>query len=169
MGLLSRFSAYPSDLIGLLSFAIAAIACLVAARRSAVRDARAWYFLALMNCLFVIEIYFGSRYRITELTKTVLAKEQLYGKLHGWFQEIIIVAVLVVILVAVILFVWRIAGTGARVAAILTIAVTVLFATETISLHSIDAIFYRPFGAILLLGWVWAGAALGIVVASCWR
>src|SRR6476620_5824984 len=117
MGLLSRFSAYPSDLIGLLSFAIAAIACLVAARRAAVRDARAWYFLALMNCLFVIEIYFGSRYRITELTKTVLAKEQLYGKLHGWFQEITIVAV-VVILVAVILFVWRIAGTAARVAAI---------------------------------------------------
>ena len=168
MGLLSRFSAYPSDLIGLLSFAIAAIACFVAARRSAVRDARAWYFLALMNSLFVIEIYFGSRYRITELTKTILAKEQLYGKLHGWFQEITIVAV-VVILVAVILFVWRIAGTAARVAAILTLAVMVLFAVETISLHSIDAIFYRPIGAVLLLGWVWAGAALGIVVASCWR
>jgi len=169
MGLLSRFSAYPSDLIGLLSFATAAIACVVAARRPAVRDPRTWHFLALMNCLFVIEIYFGSRYRITQLAKIVLAKEQLYGKLHGSFQEIIIVAVIVVILLAVILFVWRIAGTGARVAAILTIAVMVLFAVETISLHSIDAIFYRPIGAVLLLGWVWAGAGLGVVVASCWR
>src|SRR4029079_18888082 len=102
MGLLSRFSAYPSDLVGLLSFAIAAIACFVAARRPAVRDARTWYFLALMNCLFVIEIYFGSRYRITELTKMVLAREQLYGKLHGWFQETIIFAVIVVIFLAVI-------------------------------------------------------------------
>ena len=169
MGLLSRFIAYPSDLIGLLSFATAAIACAVAARRSAVRDPRTWYFLALMNCLFVMEIYFGSRYRITELAKTALAKEHLYGTLHGWFQEIVIIAIVVVILLAVILFVWRITGTGARVAAILTIAVMVLFATETISLHSIDAIFYRPIGGVLLLGWVWAGAALGIVVSSCWR
>jgi hypothetical protein len=169
MGLLSRFSAYPSDLIGLLSFSTAAIACAVATRRSAVRDPRTWYFLALMNCLFVIEIYFGSRYRITELGKTVLAKEQLYGKLHGWFQEIFIVAVIIVILSAVILFVWRILGTGARVAAILTMAVLVLFAVETISLHSIDAILYRPVGGVLLLGWVWAGSAVGIVVASCSR
>jgi len=168
MGLLSRFSAYPSDLIGLLSFATAAIACAVAARRSAVRDPHTWYFLALMNCLFVMEIYFGSRYLITVLTKTVLAKEQLYGKLHGRFQEIIIVAVVVIVL-GLSLFVWRIVGTGARVAAILTIAVMVLFAVETISLHSIDAIFYRPIGGVLLLGWVWAGAALGIVVSSCWR
>ena len=167
MGILSVSST--TVLIGVVSFATAAIACLIAARRSELREARTWFILAIINCGFAIEIYFQSRHRITELVKTVLADEHLYVQLHGWFQEIIIVAGIGITLVAVILFIWRITGTAARVAAILTVAVIVLFAIETISLHSIDATFYRPFGPVMLIGWMWAGAALGIVVASCWR
>jgi hypothetical protein len=168
MSIFERFSTYPSDLVGLLAFSAATIACLIAARRSGLRDARTWNVLALINCLFVIEIYFGSRYRITELAITRLKTEDLYPQLHGWFQETIIIAIAAMAIIFITLFLfWRlVAGAAARVAASITIAVLALFVIETVSLHAIDAIFYRPIGPLLMLGWVWAIAAAGICLAA---
>jgi hypothetical protein len=58
------------------------------------------------------------------------------------------------------------AGGAARLAASITIAVSALFAIEMVSLHAVDAVFYRPIGPVLMLGWVWVIAAAGICAAA---
>jgi hypothetical protein len=158
-------------LIGLLSFAAATIACLIATRRSGLHDARTWKVLALMNGLFFIEIYIGLRYRITELAIKLLKLESLYAQLHGSIQEIIIISIAIIALFFVMLFLfWRpVAGGAARIAASITIAVLALFVIETVSLHALDAVFYRPIGPVLMLGWVWAIAAAGICLVATRR
>ena len=167
MGILERFSTYPSDLVGLLSFTLATVACAIAARRSERHESLTWNLLGFVNFLFVVEIYFGSRYRITEFTKTLLTKENVYIQLHGWFQQATIIVVTTTLGVFAFVIVLRvIARNSTRAAATITIAVLALFAIETISLHSIDAIFYRPLGPILVLGWIWAGAGAGTTLAA---
>lgn len=169
--MLDRFITNPTELAGLLSFAAATIACLIATRRSGSRDARTWKVLALMNCLFLMEIYFGLRFRIIELATKLLKTKGLYAQLHGSIQGIIIISIATIALVFVTLFLfWRRgAGGAARVAASIAIAVLALFAIETVSLHAVDAIFYRPIGPVLMLGWVWAIAAAGICAAALQR
>ncbi len=163
-----RFITNPTELTGLLSFAAATIACLIATQLSGWRDARIWKVLALMNCLFLIEVYVGLRYRINELVITLLKTKGLYAQLHGSNQEIVILSIATIALVFVTLFLfWRqVAGGAARVAASITIAVLALFAIDTVSLHAFDAVFYRPIGPVLILGWVWVIAAAGICLAA---
>ena len=166
--MLDRYITNPTELTGLLSFAAATIACLIAMWRSGSRDARIWRVLALMNCLFLIEIYFGLRFRINELAVTLLKTKDLYAKLHGSTQEIMIISIAAIALVAVTLFLfWRQSAAGAtRLAASITIAVSALFAIEIVSLHAVNTVFYRPIGPVLMLGWVWAIAAAGICAAA---
>jgi hypothetical protein len=81
-------------------------------------------------------------------------------------QKIIILGTLLLTLIF-LLFFWRcIRGRASRFATSITIAVSALFAIETASLHALDAVLYRPIGPILLIGWIWAFAAIGILLAS---
>ena len=123
-----------------------------------------------------MEIYFGLRFRIIELATKLLKTKGLYAQLHGSIQEITVISIVTIALVFVTLFLfwrqvfWRqVAGGAARVAASITIAVLALFAIETVSLHAVDAVFYRPIGPVLMLGWVWAIAAAGICLAAAQR
>ncbi len=113
-----------------------------------------------------MEIYFGLRFSITEFVRTLLKTEDLYGELHGSIQGIIVISILALGFLSLFLLWRRVAGGAARVAASITIAVLFLFAIETVSLHSIDGIFYQPIGPVLMLGWVWAIAAAGICLAA---
>jgi hypothetical protein len=164
--MLDGFITNPTELTGLLSFAAATIACLIAARRSGSRDARTWKVLALMNCLFLMEIYFGLRYPITQLARTLLETDGLYAQLHGSIQEIIVISIIALGCLSLFLLWRQVAGGAARIAASITVAVLFLFAIETVSLHSVDAVFYRPIGPVLMLGWVWGIAAAGICLAA---
>jgi hypothetical protein len=166
--MLNLFNTNPTDLTGLLSFAAATIACLIATWRSGSRDARTWKVLAIMNCLFLIEIFFGSRYRITGLAITLLKAEGIYVQMHGWIQEIIIILIATIGLIFLMLCLfWRqVGGSAARVAASITIAVLTLFAIETVSLHALDVVFYQSIGPVLMIGWVWAIASVGIWMAA---
>ena len=163
-----HFSTNPTDLTGLLSFAAATIACLIATRRSQLPDTRTWKLLALINCLFLIEIHFGFRYRITAFAATLLRAEGLYAYMHGRIQEIIIISVAAIALIFVTLFLfWRqVAGSATRVAAAITIALLALFGIETVSLHALDVVFYRPIGPVLMIAWLWVVAAAGICLAA---
>jgi hypothetical protein len=162
--MLARFGINPTQLIGLLSFAAATIACVIAARRSTWRDARVWQVVAFTNGLFLIEIFFGFRHRIHDYLVALLMAEGEYDQRRG-AQEFIIIWLATIALICVTLFSFSrgLAGT-ARIAASLTIAMLALFAIETVSLHALDAVYYRPIGAVLLIGWLWAIVALGI----CW-
>jgi hypothetical protein len=163
--MLDSFSINLTQLTGLLSFAAATIACVIAARRSGSRDASTWRLLALINCLLLIETFSGLRYSIHNLFKAMLKAQGLYASLHGGVQEIIdiSIAMLALLFVTVLLF-WRVVGGAARVAVSLTIVLVALFAIETVSLHDLRAVIYQPVGPVLMIAWLWAIAAAGI----CW-
>jgi hypothetical protein len=167
--MLDQFSTNPTQIVGVLSFTAATITCMIAAHRSA-RDARIWKILALINCLIVVEICIGLRHRVNGFSESLLKVDGLYPKMHGEIQEIIIIVIGTVGLIIAALFLfWRSVARGAaRIAASITVAVLALFAIETISLHALDAIFYRHIGPVLMIGWLWASAATAIsLAASC--
>ena len=124
--------------------------------------------LALMNCLFLAEIYFGVRFRINELANGLLQTEDFYDELHGSIQEILIISIGIIALVLVmwILFIRQVVQGATRVAASLVIVVLALFSIETVSLHVVDAVFYRTIGSVMMIGWAWACAATGICLAA---
>jgi hypothetical protein len=161
------FTTNPTQLTGLLSFIAATIACLLAARRSILRDARTWYLLAFANFFFLIEICFGLRLRIHERAVEILKTRGIYNLLHGSYQKMLDLVIVTIATIFVILVLTRCQVGGAtRLALSLTVAVLALFAIETVSLHAIDAIFYRPIGPVLTVGWLWAITAAGICLAA---
>jgi len=163
--MLDRFGTNPTQVTGLLSFAASTIACVIATRRSACRDSRAWRVLGFINALFFFEIFIGSRHRIHDYVNAILMAEGEYGQRRGMQESIIIwLATIALICVALFLFSHRLGGAAVRIAAGLTAGLVTLFAIETVSLHALDAIYYRPIGSVLLIGWLWAVAAAGI----CW-
>jgi hypothetical protein len=162
--MLDRFGTNPTQLTGLLSFAAATMACLIAARRSLGRNARIWQLLAFINGLFLIEIFIGLRHRVHNYVDALLMAEGQYGHRREMQEPTIIgLATLALLCATLLLFSRRLTG-AVRTAASLTIALLALFAIETVSLHALDAIYYRPIGTVLLIGWLWAIAAAGI----CW-
>lgn len=163
--MLDRFGTNPTQLTGLLSFAAATIACVIATRRSARRDSRAWLVLVFTNGIFFIEILIGLRHRIHDHVAALLMAEGQYGERRGMQESIIIwLATIALICVTLFLFSRRLRGGAVRIAAGLTAALVTLFAIETVSLHALDAVYYRPIGPVLLIGWLWAIGAAGI----CW-
>jgi hypothetical protein len=168
--MLDRFGTNPTQLVGILTFAATTIACLAAMRRSGLRDARVWKLLAVMNCLFLFEIFVGSRHRIHDHVVALLMAEGEYGQRRGT-QEFIIICLATMALICLTLFLFshRFAGSAVRIAACLTIIVLALFAIEAVSLHALDAIYYQTIGPVLLIGWIWAVVATGILLAAAQR
>jgi hypothetical protein len=166
--MLNRYIANPTQLTGLVSFAASAITCLLASRWSGSRDARVWSVLALANILFFVEVFAGARHRLTLAVISALAADGYYWRLHGAAQAalIIIVAVVGASFAAWILSMLHGSGRTFRLAAALTVLVATLFAVEVVSLHQVDAIFYRPLGPVLAIGWAWAVAATVISLAA---
>ena len=176
MSILDRFVANSTQLTGLLAFAAAAIACWIASiacRHAGRRDARTWNVLALTNFLLFIEIYIGLRHRVTWIVVTLLKSDHLYTRWHGSIQEriIISIAAMALIFAAIILLRRQVSGCAARFATGIMIALVALFAIETVSLHAIDAVFYRRIGPIMTIGWIWAVASMAVCLTAVldWR
>jgi hypothetical protein len=160
-----RLGINPTQLTGLLSFAAAAASCLIAARRSAARNARVWQVLGFMNGMLFVEVLAGSRHRIHDYVNALLKAEVEYGQRREMQKPIIILlATTALICVMAFLLSRRPDGAAVRIAASLVIALLALFSIETVSLHALDAVYYRPMGPVLLIGWMWAFASIGI----CW-
>jgi len=168
--MLDRFGTNPTQLIGLLSFAAATIACLIAAWQSDLRDAPTWKLLALINCLFLIEILSGFRHRIHDLVDAFMEANGWYTQRRG-VQEFIDISLATIALIFMAFFLFRrhAAGRGARAAASITVGLLAVFAVEMVSLHAVDAVFYQPIGPVLLIGWLWAIGAAGICLAATLR
>jgi len=168
--MLERFNTNPTQLTGLLSFAVSTIACFIASRRSETGDVRAWRSLTLINGLFFFEILIGLRFYIHDRVNFILIAKGWYLQ-RSWIQESIDISLAAIALVFVVLFMFlrRPAGNEARIAAGLTIALVALFAVETVSLHAIDSVLYQPIGPVLLIGWIWAIGSFGICLSAAQR
>jgi hypothetical protein len=154
-------------LTGLLSFAAATIACLIAARRSGARDAPTWRLLALTNCLLLVETYIGFRYHIADFARAIAEANNLYARRKEILESSdILLATIALIFVTLFLLRRHNTSRGVRTAASITIVLVALFAIESVSLHALDAVFYRPIGPVVVIGWLWAIAAAGICLAA---
>ena len=146
------------------------MACLIASRHPIARERRVWTVLALINCLFLGEILIGFRHRIHNLADSILMAVGKYDD-RGPLQEILIFSIVAVscALAALALFRLRFYAVGTRLATGISLAVLALFVIEGISLHALDAVFYRAVGTVLLIGWIWVGACAITIIATFWR
>jgi hypothetical protein len=158
-----------TQFLGIIAFAAATIACLVAAFPPATRDRRIWVVLALINGVFLIEVFFGSRHRIHDMANSLLTAQGTYGD-RASIQKVLIMVVATSALIFSTFMVWsRAASASSKLAASTSIAVLALFAIETVSLHALDAVFYQPIGPVLLIGWIWLGACTVSVCTTFWH
>jgi hypothetical protein len=118
----------------------------------------------------MLEIFIGLRHRLHDLAVATLLAHSEYGG-RSYLQEIIISSFAVIAIgLAALIFLWHEDAVGsAKVVTGITIAVSLLFAIETVSLHAVDAVFYHPVGSVMIIGWIWAVSASGVVSAALFR
>ncbi|AMU96184.1 hypothetical protein AOA14_16390 [Sphingopyxis terrae subsp. terrae NBRC 15098] len=130
---------------GLVAFGGAAAACL------SLRGPSGRILAAVNGCL-AAECALGFRHGLHD---RVIA---LLGDYYPERQPLQIALVLIAAFTGLILLArrWRRARkTSASVPLIATGAALLLFAVETISLHALDRLLYRPAGPVLVIGWLW--------------
>ena len=168
--MLDHLATNPTQLVGILSFAAASIACFIAARRPLSKDASTWKALTVINSLFLFEILVGIRHRLHNFAVTMFFADGKYAQ-RVPIQEILILSLAVIaVILAAILFSWRRAAGGpAKIVMGITFLVMLLFAIETVSLHAVDAVFYRTIGSVMMIGWLWLFAGCGVILATSLR
>ncbi len=100
--MIDKFITNPTQLTGVLAFAVATTACAIASRRTQGRDMRLWTLLAAVNFLFFVEIFAGFRHRIHDFADGLLMARGLYDERHGP-QEMIVMSVGAIAVVFVLL------------------------------------------------------------------
>lgn len=157
---MSELHTNPTQLTGLIAFALAALACGVAARCGPC--AAPWWRIAGLQGLCLLEVLFGFRHRAHDLVDAALQAHGWYGS-RGPLQSMLMVAVLTLAAIA-LLALARLHRRDARLclAAAGTGAALTLFVVEAVSLHGVDAVMYLPMGPVLLIGWCWAACAAAV-------
>ena len=154
----------PSRLAGTVAFAATAVACGVVAW-TAPRRATLWWTLAAVQLALLAELLLGLRYRLHGSFNDLLQQRGWYASRGEWQVELLVTA-LVFVIALVAFACWRHRRDGAATAAIIGTALgAALFATETVSLHRIDAIMYAPAGPVVALAWMWI--AVSALVGVC--
>ena len=153
----------PTQLIGLLAFACAAIAC---ARTALARRERPWWWLCAACSVFVLEVAVGLRHRTHDLVDAVLQAEGSYAS-RGPVQ-IGLLTVALLLSAGTLLWLIRARATDANIksAGVGCAAALWLFLIEAISLHGVDAVMYAHIGPVMLIGWAWAATALLVMGAA---
>lgn len=152
-------------LAGTLAFAAAALACLRVAMAGG-RRATLWRALAAVHLVCLFEVVLGLRYDLHIAVNGVLQERGWYASRGRW-QAPLLVGALALMGTAAAWACWRHRADpkAARALAGTAVALSV-FATETLSLHRIDAVLYAPAGPLLVIGWLWLGAAALVIRAT---
>lgn len=137
---------------GLLVIALAAIFCFRA------RRPRPWRFLALLHALLFVEVIAGFRYRLHDLVNTGLMASGLYQQRSGTQIALLIGLALIALIVTIIVF--RQNRSMARIGLLSSGGLVLLFLAETVSLHQVDALLYRPVGPVFVIAILWASLCL---------
>lgn len=157
----------PTQLTGLLAFALATAACVIAARRG-VHAAR-WWRMAALQALCFLEVLFGFRHRAHDVVDALLQARGWYAARGPLQVGLLVVALGLAALTFVALIRLRRVDTSVWIAAAATAAALWLFAIEMVSLHQVDAVMYIQLGPLLLIGACWAVCAAVVVWASLRR
>ena len=164
--MLESLGTNPTQLLGLVAFASATIACILA-KRKAPNEGRAWTVLAITNAAFFVEIIFGIRHRLHDVAVSLLLSAGLYeGRADLQYVLIFVSAAVLLFMALLFLFLRRVRKPGLSIATVASLTILSLFVLEAISLHRIDQIFYQKIGPILLVGWLWCIACVAIVLST---
>ena len=155
----------PTQATGVLAFGLAALTALLAARTPTVAARRSWAWIGAVHLALVAEILVELRYVSHDTIDMALVA-------LGWHESRRVWQVaLLLILFATAGWAWkrwrpeRAGSALTRVARVATLIALLNFVIESISLHQIDAVLYRPLGPVLLNGWLWL--AEGGLVTVC--
>ncbi|MEO8836948.1 MAG: hypothetical protein ABI364_09440 [Caldimonas sp.] len=147
-----------SIVAGVSVFALAAATCARTARRTTTVPTW-WRALAGVNAACAVEVLLGLRYRLHNLVIAPLQELGWYSARSPW-QAVAIVTLVALALVLVAVVAWRRRGDAALVVATFGTALALaLLAVEAISLHRVDAMMYAFVGPLVVVAWLWAGAA----------
>lgn len=161
--MLSLADTNPTQILGVLAFAAAAVACALAARRSRGQAASVWKLLALLQIVFVIEIVLGLRHQIHGGVDAFLQDRGWYDQRQPVQLGLLAVALLAGVAGGVAVLRWCRSHRAAAPAVLASCAVVGLFALEMISLHAIDAVLYRLIGPVMLIALLWVACAAVVV------
>lgn len=156
----------PTQVIGVLVFTAAALACSGAARRTSGRAAAVWKALMVLQFVFVAEVVFGLRHRIHDLVDAMLQAQGWYWQRQPVQQALVLATAGLAALGLVAVSRLRHLGQATSVALVSTFLVGVLFALEMVSLHRIDALMYHRVGPVMLIAWLWAAGAATVGCCS---
>ena len=141
--------------VGIITFGIAAIASTLVWH--AARDARRhWALIVIINAVLAAECAMGMRHRLHAFATDWLTARNLYGARHMPQEYLVIVAAAVGASLALAIAVRaRRRSMECLAAWLASIFSLILFAIETVSLHSTDAVLYSTAGPVALIGWLW--------------
>lgn len=157
--------------VGLLAFipaALAAAAAFGTASRSQRGGRGTWAAIAVLHTLLAVEIFAEMRHRLHRAIDDWLIAASVYSE-----RRPAQVALLLVVVVLAALATRRIARLESTrrlaIARGATAALVTLFIVETISLHAVDAVLYRPAGPVLLIAWLWLACGWTTAAAAISR
>lgn len=126
-----------------------------------------WGTLAVLHALWALEILLDLRHRFRAAAVLLLEDRGWYASRALWQSAAVVAALLLgAALVGLALRPYRRDGPALGAIAGTALALTLL-AVETISLHRVDAVMYAEAGPLIVLAWLWIGAA-AIVTGSAW-
>lgn len=147
----------PTQVAGLLAFGCASVACFMVA------PTRRWQALGALNALFAVEILLSLRHRLHDRADVVLRSFHAYDGRGSWQWMLLAAAVIAVLLVGYLTMRGRRWTGGLKGACVLSLLAAGLFVMESVSLHSVDALLYRQFDGLMLIGWLWLAIGVGVV------
>lgn len=117
---------------------------------------RIWGCLAMLLMGLAADVIWGGRYQVHNLVGQWLKQSGQYAQRHS-LQVALLGAGLLVLSLALwgTLVATRGCAQPVRWAALCALGLLGVFGLEMVSLHSVDAVLYRQFGPLKVVGWLW--------------
>jgi hypothetical protein len=159
----------PTQFTGLLSFGVAAMASAFAAVTGpGSKSSRLWAMLTGFYTLLFLEVLLSSRFALGNFGRQFFLHARLIE--HKTLIQLSVIGFILVLYgVAASLNtrLFRMLSPPSKFALVSSLATSLLFVLESISLHSIDALLYRPMFGVLLIGYLWLLSGGIIAVCAC--
>jgi hypothetical protein len=160
---------------GLLFFGLAgwtAFRASGALRVSSPIAASRWRWIGTVQLAYFLEVIFSARHMAHDFVNSNLRSLGAYQD-RAVIQELLLVGVaLCGVGVAAALWHWlsrkALRNMQTNTAVVCTAITLLLFLVETISLHAIDRVLYRPVGPLMFVAFLWGATALGVVFSALW-
>lgn len=157
-----------TQLAGLIAFcpaASAAAAAFVSGWDRPRKHCFSWAIISAIHSLLAIEVLALARHRIDRMLGEWLRAANVYPERRP-AQAVIIFITIALSVLAIIHFVRRAETRTLAIAHGATVILVALFALESISLHQVDSVLYRPAGLVLAIGWLWLGCGWTTAAAA---